>query len=119
MTACDRFGTTVEDGMAATEQEWHEQLLEMEKLIEHSRAKIAAARADLHRWIEEEKLETSVQIIEWKATRQTDKLHARADRYERCANAAVEIAAAKIDEAGQWVFRALLARNEAISIQVK
>jgi hypothetical protein len=51
--------------------------------------------------------------------RQTDKLHARADRYERCANAAVEIAAAKIDEAVQWVFRALLARNEAISIQVK
>ena len=119
MKACDRFGTTVEDGMAATEPEWHEQLLEMEKLIEHSRAKLAAARADLHRWIEEEKLETSVQVIEWKAMRQTDKLHARADRYERCANAAVEIAAAKIDEAGQWVFRALLARNEAISIQVK
>ena len=119
MTACDRFGTTVEDGMAATEPECHAQLLEMEKLIEHSRAKIAAARAGLHRWIEEEKLETSVQVFEWKAMRQTDKLHARADRYERCANAAIEIAGAKIDEAGQWCFARCLHANEAISIQVK
>jgi len=119
MTACDRFITTVEDRMAGTEPEWREQLLEMEKLIEQGQAMIAAARANLHRWIEEEKLETSLKVAEWKATRQTDKLHARADRYERCANAAVEIAAAKIDEAGQWVFRALLARNEAISIQIK
>jgi hypothetical protein len=119
MTACGRFITAVEGGMAGTELEWHEQLLEMEKLIEQSRAKIAAASADLHRCIEEEKFETSIQVIEWKAKRQTDKLHARADRYERCANAAVEIAAAKIDEAGQWVFRALLARKETISIQVQ
>jgi hypothetical protein len=119
VTACDHFITIVNEMMSGTEQELREQLMEIDKTVEQNRARIAAARAELDRWIEAEKLETSKKITSWKAKRQTDKLHARADRYERCANTSVEIAAATVDEAGQWVFRALLARKEAISIQIQ
>jgi hypothetical protein len=111
MTACDRFITMANERMTGTEQELRGQLIEIEKAIEQRQVGMAAARADLNRWSEK--------ITDWKATRQTDKLHARADRYEKCSNTAIEIAAAMMEEAEQWAFRALLARKEAISIQVK
>jgi hypothetical protein len=119
VTACDRFITMANERMTGTEQELRGQLIEIEKAIEQRQVRMAAARADLNRWMGEEKFETSEKIANWKATRQTDKLHARADRYERCSNTAIEIAAAMMEEAEQWAFRALLARKEAISIQVK
>ena len=119
VTACDRFITMANERMTGTEQELRGHLIEIEKAIEQSQARMAAARADLNRWMEEEKFETNEKIADWKATRQTDKLHARADRYERCSNTAIEIAAAMMEEAEQWAFRALLARKEAISIQIK
>jgi hypothetical protein len=119
VTSCDRFIAIVNEMMSGTEQELLEQLMEIDNAIEQNRTRIAAARAELDRSIETDKLETSKKVSNWKAKRQTDRLHARADRYERCAKTSVEIAAATMDEAGQWVFRALLARKEAISIQTK
>jgi hypothetical protein len=118
-TSCDRFIAIVNGMMSGTEQELLVQLMEIDNAIEQNRTRIAAARAELDRSIETDKLETSKRVSNWKAKRQTDRLHARADRYERCAKTSVEIAAATMDEAGQWVFRALLARKEAISIQTK
>jgi hypothetical protein len=119
VTSCDRFIAIVNEMMSGREQELLEQLMEIDNAIEQNRTRIAAARAELDRSIETDKLETSKKVSNWKAKRQTDRLHARADRYERCAKTSVEIAAATMDEAGQWVFRALLARKEAISIQTK
>jgi hypothetical protein len=119
VTSCDRFIAIVNEMMSGTEQELLEQLMEIDNAIEQNRTRIAAARAELDRSIETDKLETSKKVSNWKAKRQTDRLHARADRYELCAKTSVEIAAATMDEAGQWVFRALLARKEAISIQTK
>jgi hypothetical protein len=119
VTSCDRFIAIVNEMMSGTEQKLLEQLMEIDNAIEQNRTRIAAARAEFDRSIETDKLETSKKVSNWKAKRQTDRLHARADRYERCAKTSVEIAAATMDEAGQWVFRALLARKEAISIQTK
>jgi hypothetical protein len=119
VAACDRLITIVNEKMSGSERDLLEQLMEIDNAFERNRARIMAARAELDRSIEAEKLETSKKVSNWKAKRQTDKLHARADRYERCAKTSVEIAAATMDEAGHWIFRTLLARKEAISIQTK
>jgi hypothetical protein len=62
--------------------------------------------------MEEERCETSETIPDWKAVRNTNKLHARAGRSERCALTAIEIAALTMDEAEIAVHRALPTRKE-------
>src|ERR1700692_1343846 len=91
LTSCDRFIAIVNEMMSATEQELREQLAEINKDVDQSRARIEAARADLNRWMDAENLETSEKVSNWKATRQTDKLHGRADRSERCATTSIEL----------------------------
>jgi hypothetical protein len=76
-----------------TEQDLREQLGEVEKSLEQSRQRAAAAHLDLERWLDEE----SDRVAEWRVKRDTSKLHARADKCEQCAAAAIEVAIAAVD----------------------
>ncbi len=74
---------------------------------------------ELKKWMDEESSEGIDKVAQWKAKRETSRLHARADKYERCAGAAMAVAATAMNEAERAVLRALLARKEAISIQIQ
>ena len=117
--ALDRLNALVGEKATSTEHELREQVAESEKLIDQSRMQARAAQNELNRLIEEQQLETSEKIADWKTHRQTSKLHARADRWERSAATAIEIAILAIDEAERAVLCALLTRKETISIQVQ
>ena len=117
--ALDRLNGLVGEKATSTEHELREQVAESEKLIDQSRMQARASQNEFYRLIEEQKLETSEKIADWKTHRQTSKLHARADRCERSATTAIEIAILAIDEAERAVLCALLTRKETISIQVQ
>jgi hypothetical protein len=114
-----RVQALIADKAGRTGQEMTDRLAEVERSIRHGRVTAAAALAALGKWTVAEESEASGLIAEWKTKRQTGKLHARADRYEEHAAAAIVVAAAAMDEAERAVLRALLARKEAISIQVQ
>jgi predicted metal-dependent hydrolase len=112
----DRLNTLIAN---TTEHDLQEDVTEIEKFIDQSRRQARAAQKELNRLMDEEGFETSEKIADWRARRLTSKLHARADRSERCAVTAIEIAVLAMDEAERAVLRALLTRKEAISIQVQ
>jgi hypothetical protein len=114
-----RLKTVLTDTANNTEQELRQSLTMVETAIEQNRAIVDAAHADFKNWFDEGQSETTERIAEWKAKRQTSKLHARADRFELSAAAAVEMGAAAMREAEREVLRALLMRKEAIAIQVQ
>jgi predicted metal-dependent hydrolase len=99
----------------STEHELLEQATQIQRFIDQSRSHTQAAHKEANQLMEEEGCETSENIADWKANRNTSKLHARADRSERCALTAIEIAALTMDEA-ERVHRALLTRKETVSI---
>ena len=70
-------------------------------------------------WADERKAVTSDKIAEWKAKREIGKLASRADRAERYAAAAVDVAVAAVDEAEQASLEAWLARQDADYAQSK
>lgn len=113
----DRLNALVSEKATTTEHELREQVAESKLLIDQSR--MQAAQNELNRLIEEQQLETSEKVADWKTRRQTSKLHARADRCERSATTAIEIAVLAMDEAERAVLCALLTRKETISIQVQ
>jgi hypothetical protein len=114
-----RVETLIEDKAKSTEQDVRERMAVVEKRIEQGRAKVAAARAALERWTVDESPEASMKVAEWKTKRDTSKLHAHADRHEARAAAVIDVAVAAMDDAERAVLGALLARKEAISIQVR
>ncbi len=91
---------------------------EIDKRIENNRSELAAARSKVTDWLGEKKAATQDKIAEWKTKRETDKLHNLADRAERYAAAAFEIAAAAVDAAERAAMEAWLAREDATSAQV-
>jgi uncharacterized iron-regulated protein len=109
----------VDEKTVTTEQELRERFAETDKLLDQIRAEARTAQDGLKQLIEEEKSETSEVVAEWKATRLTSKLHARADRCERFATTAIEVAVLAMEEAKRAVLCALLTRKETISIQIK
>lgn len=115
----DRLNTLVANTTTRTEHDLQEDVTEIEKFIDQSRRQARAAQKELNRLVDEERFETSEKVADWKTRRLTSKLHARADRSERCAVTAIEIAVLAMDEAERAVLRALLTRKETISIQVQ
>src|ERR1700724_609210 len=109
----------VDEMILTLEQELRDRVAESETLIDQIRAETRTAQDELKRLMEEERFETSEMVAEWKATRRTSKLHARADRCERFATTAIEIAVLALAEAKRAVLCALLTRKETISIQIK
>ncbi len=83
-----------------------------------ARNRMTAANSDFDRW-EREDAEAMPQLSRWKQLRQTDRLHARADRFERRAVLATEVALLAMMRAEHAIAHALLARLEAIAIQVE
>jgi hypothetical protein len=101
------------------EQDVQSHLDRVNKRVEQSRAKIAAAQADIQEWADEKKAATSDKIAEWKAKRELSKLQGRADKAERYAAAASAVAVAALDEAEEASLEAWLARQDADSAQAR
>lgn len=114
----DRVNTLVFDDAHPAERDLREQLHRIDEAAEQVRARTLAAHASFERWIGEARAETADQIAAWKQTRQTGHLHGRADRYERCAVSATEIALLAMDQAERAIIQAVLAREEAMSVQI-
>lgn len=115
----DRANTLVFDDEHPAEQDLREQLRKIDETAEQVRAQAVATYASFERLINDERAETAAQIAAWKQARQTSQLHARADRCERCAVVATEIALLAMDQAERAIIQALLARAEAISAQIQ
>lgn len=115
VAAIERLNALVQAGETAGELSSY--FAALEKSAKENRARLSAVLAQLDQRIDEERL-VSEKVPGWKATRQTSKLHSRADSCEHCAAAAVEIVALAMQEAERAVVHALLAREEAIAVQV-
>jgi predicted transcriptional regulator len=117
--AFERTNAAVFDTDHPKEQELREQLDWLDQRVGQTRVRSLAAQAEFEQCINDELAEVAGQIAEWKQSRQTSQLHSRADRCERCARIATEIALLAMDQAERAIIRALLAREEAISVQVQ
>lgn len=114
----DRLRALIDGNSSTTESELRKGLARLEILSKQNREKLAGALSDFERWINEE-LQTRDKISLWKTRRDTSRLHSRADLCEKSANAALEIAALAIQEAECASLRAILARMDAVSVQVR
>ncbi|HEV2159461.1 hypothetical protein [Bradyrhizobium sp.] len=114
----DRANTLIFEVEELDGQTLREQLRKVDEEAEQGRARALTAQASFDRWMNQERLVTIEQIAGWKQQRQTGHLHARADRWSRCAIAAVEIAVLAMDQAERTILYALLAREEAMAAQI-
>ena len=109
----DGLKAKIDSNAAHAEQDVQSHLDRVRKRIEQGRAKVSAAQADVKSWVDEQKSITSDKIAEWKTKREIGKLQSRADKAERYAAAAAEVAVATVDEAEQASLEAWLARADA------
>jgi DNA repair exonuclease SbcCD ATPase subunit len=105
--------TKIDDNAAQAERDVQNHLDRVRKRIEQRRAKVAEAKVDVSRWIADRDAITAAVVADWQSKRDVAKLQGRADRAERCAVAAIEVAAAAIDEAEQASLEAWLARVDS------
>ena len=106
------------DSKARTaEQDVRRHLDGVKKRIEQDRGDVAAAQADIKKWIEERKATASEKVAELKAKRETAQLQNRANSAERYAAGAAVVALAAIDEAERASLEAWLARKDAENAQ--
>jgi hypothetical protein len=104
------------DSKAQTaEQDVRTRLDAVRKRIDQERPKLAAAQADITKWLEERKKTTNQKIAEWKAKSEKASLKSWANFAENYAGAATALALAAVDEAEQASLEAWLARKEADS----
>ena len=68
-------------------------------------------------WVEQKKTMTQDKIVQWKEQRDAKRLGAGADLAEHYAAAAMEIAAAAVDEAERAAVEAVVARMDANGVQ--
>jgi predicted nucleic acid-binding Zn-ribbon protein len=111
--------TKISTNAAHVEQDVQNHLDRAHERVEQGRAKVAAAQADMKNWAEERKAITREKIAEWKEQRDLRKLQNRADKAERYAAAAIDVAVAAMDEAEQASLEAWLAREDADAAQGK
>ena len=104
------------DAKARTaEQDVRNELEGVKKRMEQDRTKVAAAQANIKKWLEECKTTTNEKIAEWKAKSEKAKLQSRANMAEQYAVAAAVVALAAVNEAQQASLEAWLARKDAES----
>ena len=102
------------DSKARTaEQDVRRHLDGVKKRIEQDRGDVAAAQADIKKWIEERKATASEKVAELKAKREAAQLQNRANSAECYAAGAAVVALAAIDEAERASLEAWLARKDA------
>jgi hypothetical protein len=106
------------DGRAEhAEQAVRSHLDSVRRRADQSRAKVAAAQAEIVTWAKDREAATGDKIAEWKAKRETAKLQDRADKAERHASATAEVAAAAVDDAEAAALEGWLARQDAKAAQ--
>lgn len=115
----DGLKAKIDSNAAHAEQDVQSHLDRVRKRIEQGRAKVSAAQANMKSWVDEQKAITSDKIAEWKAKREISKLQGRADKAERYAAAAADVAVAAVDGAEQASLEAWLARSDAEYAQRK
>jgi hypothetical protein len=114
----ERLRILIDGKPFATDSAMRKALARLEILSKQNREKLAAAHPDFERWMIQE-LSAREKVSLWKAKRDSSRLHFRADLCEKSANAALEIAALAIQEAECAALRAIFARKEAVSVQVR
>jgi hypothetical protein len=116
--------TSIEDNMQAlkskidsrartVEQDVRNELENVKKRIEQDRTKVAAAKGDIEKWLEECRTTTNEKIAEWKAKSEKARLQSRANIAERYALGAAVVALAAVSQAQQASLEAWLARKDA------
>ena len=116
--------TTVDKGLRAlktaidaktrnADQDVRTYLAAVEQRVERDRARVAAARQEMKKWLDERKAVTDETIAKWKANLDRTRLLSRAEQAEIYATAAALVASAAVDEAEQASLEAWLARKDA------
>jgi hypothetical protein len=106
-------------GVAASEGEFRNRLNELSTMTRDCSERTGVLRSTLESRLEQDAAITSETVSRWIGRRQSAQLHARADAIEQLATVAVELAALSVLEAERLTMAALLARREAISVQVQ
>ena len=114
MIDCGLDGLKAKIDANARNAERHVQshLERVRKRIDQGRTKVSAARVDVAIWAQDRDTITIDTIAVWKTKRDVEKLQGRADKAERYAAAAAEVATAAIDEAEQASLEAWLAQAD-------
>ena len=107
--------TKVDGDASQTEAEARSQLAKVNADIEASKPKLAAAEAQMTKWLQTQKAATTQKIADWKANQDFGKLRARAAEAERYAAAARDVAVAKLTAAHQAALEAFFANKDASS----
>ena len=85
----------------------------LEESAHKAKVSLDNARTEMESWVDDAK----TTVADWRAKLDTSMLHARADRAERYADAALVVALAGVDQAEKAMLSASLARNEADTIK--
>ena len=102
------------DAKARTaEQDVRNELEGIKKRMEQDRTKVAAAQADIKKWLEECRTATNEKIAEWKAKSEKARLQSRANLAEKYALGAAVVALEAVSQAQQASLEAWLARKDA------
>ncbi|MGY3483900.1 hypothetical protein ACVW1C_001783 [Bradyrhizobium sp. USDA 4011] len=106
-------------GSAAHEAEFVNRTQELQATIKESVERAAALREALRTGVERDAALAPETLSSWISKRQTAQLHARADLIEQMATVAVELAALSTVEAERLTMTAIMARRQAIALQVE
>lgn len=106
-------------GAGASEAEFASRLNELSTTIRDCSERTSALRRTLKSGLEQDDAIASETVSRWIGRRQSAQLHVRADAIEQLATVAVELAAFSALEAEHITMAALLARREAISVQIQ
>jgi len=103
----------VDTKVHGAEEEARSHLAKVQQRIDADRSKVAAANAEMKKWVDDRKAVTAEKIAEWKVKREASKLQNRAEKAERNATAAIAVALAAVDDAELAALEAWLARKDA------
>jgi hypothetical protein len=102
------------DAKARTaEQDVRNELEGIKERMEQDRTKVAAAQADIEKWVEQCRTATNEKIAEWKTKSETARLQSRANLSEKYALGAAVVALEAVSQAQQASLEAWLARKDA------
>lgn len=107
------------DGSVAREAAFTSRLNELSMMRKDCSERTSMLRRTLESGLEQDAAIASKTVPRWVGRRQSAQLHARADAIEQLAAIAVELAALSALEAERITMAALLARREAISVQIQ
>ena len=106
-------------GRITNEAEFASRLGELRTMADASSARATELRRMLQDRLERDAALAPESVSRWIGRRQTAQLHARADLIEQLATIAVELATLSTLESERITMMAILARREAVSVQVQ